>query len=56
MRNDRYCANCCRVMIPPTPWYSQSAGRIWHFCSQRCQERFAVDPARCLIVSPLHED
>jgi len=49
----RYCANCGKPLIMASLEYWEYAGRIQLFCSKRCYDRFAADPARRLIASPL---
>ncbi len=46
------CAMCGRDLITVSEWSWEYAGRILRFCSQRCEDRFRVDPARRIIVSP----
>jgi P-type Cu+ transporter len=43
----------CGMMVDPTAQYrAEHAGHAYHFCSARCRERFAADPARYLTSAP----
>jgi len=37
---------CGMSVTPASPHRVEHGGRSWHFCSARCAERFAADPAR----------
>lgn len=51
----RYCGNCARPLLMASLEYWEYAGRIHLFCSERCYDRFTVDPVRRLIASPVGE-
>jgi YHS domain-containing protein len=51
----RYCVNCGRDLALTSLEYCDYAGRIQLFCSKRCHDRFAADPARRVIASPMGE-
>ena len=48
------CANCHREEVTAN-LYCEFAGRIHHFCSQRCHDRFCAEPTGRLIVSTIPE-
>ncbi len=37
---------CGMAVTPDSPHRVEHGGRTWHFCSARCADRFAADPAR----------
>ena len=45
----------CRMTVDPakTRHRAEHAGHSYVFCSARCREKFAADPARYIIASPL---
>ena len=43
---------CGMTVDPTTQHHAEHAGHTYHFCSARCRERFAADPARYLTSAP----
>ena len=43
---------CGMTVDPTTQHHAEHAGHTYHFCSARCREQFAADPARYLTSAP----